>query len=274
MKNIFVKNRNWLTLTVALGIVILAAMGAAWMLRPGCQQDGGVRPLRVGMMSGWPPYMSINERGEFVGFDVDVAQLIGKKLGRPVEIIDGGSLSSLFLSLESDKIDLIFSGLDITEERRARMNMVPYVGEDITFVCAVFNGKPPAGVKTFGDLAQLPGGAVVCVEANASNAELLAFYPQITKKELRSMADMVIDVQTGKSIALIAEPRVTRRLLEKVPGLVSIDVELPEKLKMYGCGIAIKKSATQLTEQVGCLIRQLRAGGELEKLEKQWNMKE
>lgn len=228
--------------------------------------------LVIGMMSGWPPYMNIDGQGQYVGFDVDVANTVGKQLGKKVEIKDIGSLATLFLSLEQGKIDMIFSGLDITEERKRRMTLIPYVGEDTTSIYVVFYKQVPQGIKNLNDIAKI-SRAVVCVEANSTSDKLIDLYPSITKKQLKSMSDMVLDVRAGKSMAFIAEPPVARRLFKKDPELKSIQVSLPKELRIYGCGIAIKKDNEKLASSVASAIKILRSSDQLEILEKKWTLK-
>lgn len=227
--------------------------------------------LVVGMMSGWPPYMSVDERGKYVGFDVDVANALGKKLGKKVEIRDLGSLSALFFALQQGKIDIIFSGLDITQERQGRMTMVPYTGDDITFLYLVFYDQVPLGIRSLEDLEKIPD-VIVCVEANSTSEKLIDNYPKINKRQLKGMADMVFDVRSGKSRAFLAEPAVVRRLLKKEPQLTYIAVDLPKKLCVYGCGIALKKENTLLANAISGVVRDMKLQGELQALETLWNL--
>lgn len=263
------KKNKIIFFVIATLSLIIASFGA---LRWSQQKRDSKRLLRVGMMSGWPPFMSIDRDGKYVGFDVDLARLVGEQLGYEIDIIDGGSLSTLFLSLETGKIDLIFSGLDITQERCNRMNMVPYTGTETIFLCALFNKQIPPEINSFANLAQ-QSGAIVCYEANSASEELLKFYPQIPKKQLKSVAEMVLDIRTKKSTALLVEPQVARRLLKQDPELKCLTVPLPETLKIYGCGIAIKKTNNILTEMVTQAVEKLRSDGTIERLENTWNLK-
>ncbi|HBY06009.1 TPA: hypothetical protein DEG75_03620 [Candidatus Dependentiae bacterium] len=257
------------TLFAVFAALILLA-GGAWYMRSAKTAPNNA--IRIGMMSGWPPYMSIDNQGRFVGFDVDLANKLGKKLGKPVEIRDFGSLAVLFLALEQGKIDMIFSGLDITQERLGRMELVPYTGENITFIYLVFYKRVPNGINDLASLARLRD-QVVAVEPNATSDKLMDRYPTITKKQLKSAADMVLDVRTGKSTAFLVEPAVARRLLAKDPELTCISIPLPEDLRVYGCGIAIKKWNAGLLNSVMCAVKTLKETGELAALEIQWNLK-
>ena len=78
--------RRWLILA---GVLALAALAGIVFLiaRPGDDGDDvweqveetGV--LRVGMDASYPPFESVNEQNEIVGFDVDLANAIGRELG-------------------------------------------------------------------------------------------------------------------------------------------------------------------------------------------------
>lgn len=228
--------------------------------------------LTVGMMSGWPPFMSINEQGKYEGIDVDVANALGKQLGKKVVIKEMGSLSTLFLSLERGAIDIILSGLDITQERQARMNLIPYCGEDITNMYLIFYRQIPQGVSSLEDLAK-HANTTVCVEANSTSEKLIDLYPTIIKKQLKSISDIILDIRYSKSIAALAEPSVARNTFKKDPTLTYISVSLPKQLCIYGNGIAIKKENISLTNTIKEAILSLKTAGILDALEKKWNLK-
>jgi len=259
--------------TIGLSFVCAALfVGIALLMRNSTKVSPAPDTLVIGMMSGWPPFMSINEQGQYIGFDVDVANLLGKKLGKKVEVKDVGSLATLFLSLEQGKIDMIISGLDVTQERKQRLNIIPYAGDDITSEYVIFYKQVPQGIKSLEDLKQTPG-AIVCVEPNSTSEKLIDLYPSITKKQLKSMADMVLDVRMDKSTAFIAEPPVARRLFKKDPDLKFIEIQLPKQLCIYGYGIAVKKENIALATTVARVIGEMRTSGELNILEKKWDLK-
>ena len=154
---------------------------ATYFIRNSTKISSPSDTLVIGMMSGWPPYMSIDKQGNYVGFDVDIAKALGKKLGKKLEIKDVGSLATLFLSLEQGKIDMIFSGLDITQERQKRMTMIPYAGEDTTSMYVLFYNQVPQGIASLEDLAQKPN-TIVCIEANSTSEKLIDLYPYSRRK--------------------------------------------------------------------------------------------
>ena len=71
----------------------------------------------VGTTSAYAPYVSLDEQGKYVGFDIDIAEELAKKFGRSLVIKDLGSLPSLFLALKQNKIDLKDLFLRIDKDR-------------------------------------------------------------------------------------------------------------------------------------------------------------
>jgi polar amino acid transport system substrate-binding protein len=72
--------------------------------------------LIVGTSADYPPYESINEAGEFVGFDMDLARAIAEKMGVEVEFQDM-PFDSLIAALQEGKIDVVIAAMQATPER-------------------------------------------------------------------------------------------------------------------------------------------------------------
>jgi ABC-type amino acid transport substrate-binding protein len=118
----------------------------------------------VGTASGYAPYESLNEKGEYEGFDIDVAKAIAEKLGKKLVLKDLGSMPSLLVALQKKKIDSIMWAMSITPKRMSDMNMVYYHGESETNLPFIFWKKVPEDIKKIEDVAKTPN-RVICVEA-------------------------------------------------------------------------------------------------------------
>ena len=232
--------------------------------------------LVMGMMSGWPPFMSINQQGEYEGFDVDVANAVGALLNKKVVIKDFGSLSPLFLALEQNKIDMIFSGLDITQERLQKMEMVPYFGEDVISMSLLFWQTIPAEVAKIENLGLVQNPIIIFEPASGIAEKLVERIvrqsPGIVAKPIDTLATAVLELKYGKSLALLVEPLVVKCLIQKNPELKVLEVPLPQDLYVYGCGIAIKKNNSALRDCVASAIKQLKGNGTLQQLAQKWSL--
>jgi len=83
-------------------------------------------PIRVGVTPNYPP-MIFKSDGKLSGAEVDLAQLLGEALRRPVQFIElewGDQIPALL----AGKTDIIMSGMSITDARQVRINFAePYM---------------------------------------------------------------------------------------------------------------------------------------------------
>ena len=80
------------------------------------QQSG---ELVVGLSADYAPYefhADVNGQDKIVGFDISIAEKIAKDMGVKLKIEELG-FDALLGALKTGKIDLIISGMSITEER-------------------------------------------------------------------------------------------------------------------------------------------------------------
>ena len=88
------------------------------------QKDG---VLRVGVEGTYPPISYHDEAGNLTGFDVEIAQAIGEKLGVEVEFTEA-EWDSLLAAVDSGRIDTVINAVSITEERQEKYDFSkPYV---------------------------------------------------------------------------------------------------------------------------------------------------
>jgi arginine transport system substrate-binding protein len=252
----------------ALSFVLL---GVGLWFYPRTPEDPNI--LKIGMMSGWAPFMTVNKKGEFEGFDVDVALELAKRLGKKSMISDLGALSSLFVALDRRKIDIILSGLDITQERLKKINMTSYLGNNTQEYVLLFYKNIPENISCLEDLRNYPNAEIV-VEPGVSTEKYLASFNYINKKSLASLVDRVLDLQYGKSLAMLVEPQIAKQLMAKNSELKSLLVPLPPEFQIYGMGIATNKQNRELADQVEAAISAMKNDGTLKKLEQKWQLDE
>ena len=82
--------------------------------------DSNPQPLRVGMSMAFPPY-AYEVAGKLQGIEVDLARLLSARLNRELEI-KTYTFDKLIQKLEAGEIDIIMSGLSITDERKKRVS--------------------------------------------------------------------------------------------------------------------------------------------------------
>ena len=83
--------------------------------------------LRVGMEPGYMPFEMTNQKGEIIGFDVDIAKRMAKAMGVKLELVST-AWDGIIPGLITDKYDIIMSGMTLTQERNLKVAFAsPYI---------------------------------------------------------------------------------------------------------------------------------------------------
>ncbi|MDB5317665.1 MAG: Amino acid transporter substrate-binding protein family [Rhodospirillales bacterium] len=104
--------------------------------------------VRIGVVTGAPPFGMVDQQGNAVGYDLDMAALLARYLGVPAEIT---SLTppSRIPALESGRVDFLCATLGATPERaRAVMFTMPYSAFRM-----VLMAKRDSPIRDWADLA-------------------------------------------------------------------------------------------------------------------------
>lgn len=215
----------------------------------------------IGLDDAYPPMEFRNEKNELVGFDIDLANEIGKKLGVKAEFIPT-EWNGILLALQSKKFDMIISGLSITDERKKSIGFSePYVmgGQ----VIAVKSGNDT--IKTLADLkgkivgCQMGSTGQEAAEKNLKEIKELKKYGKITE----AFSELAI----GRVDAVIMDAQVGGYYISKKPGEF---VVLDEMVSEEPMGIGFRQEDKALNTEIQKIIEELKADGTLSKLSVQW----
>src|SRR5690242_6573421 len=110
-----------LALILAAGIAAFAAQASA-------------KELRVGSECTYPPFNYRSPGGELLGFDIDVAKEVIKRIGADVSFVCQ-PFDSLIPGLLAGKFDLLAASMSITDERKKSIDFsIPYRSSTAVFV--------------------------------------------------------------------------------------------------------------------------------------------
>lgn len=227
--------------------------------------------LRVGVIIGYEPFAILTSEGVLTGFDIEVAQAIGKKLNKNI-VFQDMSLAALLIALEQNKIDMVLTSLSITPERQQAYTMVHYYGQPTReFPLAFWNPgqKSLPALKTIADLVQYTTDPIA-VEPGSAQEKLLRTYTQITTKSLNSIQEIVLDLKYKKSYAALLDPEIIPTLQRQNKEIQTLLIAIPDEYQSQGAGIAINKNNTALQKEISKAITLLKQDGTIAKLEAQW----
>lgn len=222
----------------------------------------------VGTVAGYAPFVSINQQGEYEGFDVDMARAVAATMGKQLVLKDLGSMPSLFTALQQGSIDAIIWGVSITEERLQKVAMIHYQGEITSSYPLIFWESIPAGVQSIADMH----GKVVCVEPASSQEAVLCQCDGIVQLSTERVDDALLNIRYGKADAAFVEPAIAKKFKAKFPELQILDVPLATKDCVQGVGIVISKDKSALIQDVTDAVSVLKKDGTVARLEQQWGI--
>ncbi|MCC3763042.1 transporter substrate-binding domain-containing protein [Glycomyces sp. TRM65418] len=202
------------------------------------------------------------EDGEYVGFDIDLMNLLGERLDQTVEIveIDFDSIAS-GSALNAGTCDIAASGLTITEERQEAMGMSQaYYRADQALVVGA-----DSATASIEDLAEMrvavqtgsTGEAYANDNAGQFGYEVVAF---------ETMGDIASALTSGSVDASIADLATWTAMIESAPDLKL--VQTIETEEYYG--FAVQKDDTALLDEVNAMLDEAFENGTYEELYLKW----
>ncbi|MBR6329388.1 MAG: amino acid ABC transporter substrate-binding protein [Lachnospiraceae bacterium] len=223
----------------------------------------------VGFDADFPPYGYVDENGEYVGFDLDLAAEAASRIGRKVvyQPIDWNSKD---MELDSGAIDCIWNGFTMSEERLDAYEWTkPYVDNSQVIVTAA-----DSGIKSLADLS----GKILCVQADSSALEALNSEEH---QELRSsLAELMqvpeyntafMNLESGAVDAIAMDVGVAKyQIQSRNADFVILDQKLVSEL--YGVGF--KKGNTELRDQIQGALDAMAADGTLQKIAEKWEQQD
>ena len=208
----------------------------------------------VGTDAAYAPFESQNEKGEIVGFDIDVMAAIAKKAGIEVKFVNT-PWEGIFKALEQGDRDAVVSAVTITEERKQTLDFTaPYF--DAVQLIAVKEGSK---VAKFADLKKLKVGVQTGTTGDEAVTKLLG-KTSTNIKRFESTPLALKELEAGGVDAVVADNGVVIHYLANNPGgkfkQISDKEFTPEQY-----GIAVKKGNAELLAKLNEGLAGIKADG-------------
>ena len=216
---------------------------------------------RIGVLIGAPPYGSVDSQGNPIGYDMDVATLVGKYLGVPVEVTQLTPPARI-PALEAGRVDMLISTLAPTPERaRALMFTIPYSA----FQTGIY-AKKNVSIKTWADLK----GMKVGVNRGSSvEREFVNREKELGLTILRFEDDSTtMQALFSGQVQAIAGPDAQANAAMKAKG--DTETELKFVFGMQPNSMAVKKDARDLHQWLNNVIYYIKQNGELNAISEKW----
>lgn len=246
----------------ALAIATLFGASSALASGKAVERVKKAGKLVIAIDATYPPMESEGPDGKPVGFDIDFANDLAKRLGVKAEFVvvawDG-----VIAGLQSKRYDVIISSMNITEERKKQVDFVEYVKMSQLFVTK--KGLTFAGEK---DLA----GKVVAVQADTTSYEWVEQQKKAGNKikevkAFRLATDVFAAVKAGQAEVIVVDEPVGRFYAKQDAAafVVAGRAIAPEPV-----GVAVRKDDADLHKELQKHVDDMKKDGTLKKISETW----
>lgn len=230
-------------------------------------QTAEKKTFTVGFDANFPPYGYRDDNGEYVGFDLDLAQEVCNRRGWTLvkQPIDWDSKD---MELSAKTIDCIWNGFTMSEDRLDKYTWTePYVDNSQVFVVA-----KDSGIKTFDDLA----GKTVAVQTASSALEAL---DSDDCKELKASFKSLEQIPEYNTAFMNLEAKSVDAIAMDI-GVAKYQIEsrgdkfemLSEPIITEKYGIAFLKGNETLRDEVQNTLYDMLKDGKLDEIAKKWEL--
>lgn len=119
-------------LSIILSITMLLSMGTV-ALADGVDGPMQKAKIKVAISADFPPFEYYDENEELYGFDIDLMNYIGDRIGFDIEFVNM-SFDQLFPAVMGGDVDCAISAIAVTEERNNVIDYtIPYLSAKVTY---------------------------------------------------------------------------------------------------------------------------------------------
>ncbi|MEX4459152.1 lysine/arginine/ornithine ABC transporter substrate-binding protein [Haemophilus influenzae] len=228
----------------------------------GASVAASAQELTFAMEPSYPPFETTNEKGEIIGFDVDVANAICQEIQVTCKF-KSETFDALIPNLKAKRFDAAISAIDITDAR----------AKQVLFSDAYYDSS--ASYVALKGKATLESAKNIGVQNGTTFQQYtVAETKQYSPKSYASLQNAILDLKSGRIDIIFGDTAVLADMISKEPEIQFIGEKVTNK-KYFGngLGIAMHKSNKDLAAQLNKGLAAIKANGEYQKIYDKWMTK-
>jgi polar amino acid transport system substrate-binding protein len=233
-------------------------------------KDAGV--IKLVTDAKYPPFQSVNDAGEIVGFEVDLWNAIAARLNLRVDVTSV-SFDSLIPGVQSGRWDIAMEGITDNAERQKVVSFVDYGYTTSSAYVLEQNG---AGINNPLDLCGLKGSAqsgtewVGMIGKEIADACTTAGKQPPTVSEFGTSEATLLSLYSGRSDFVLTSAALAGEIQKAAPRPVKV-IAMPILPRMPS-GIAFRKDEADLGNALLLALKEVRASGDYDKIYERWTV--
>jgi polar amino acid transport system substrate-binding protein len=215
--------------------------------------------LIVGTNAEFPPFTFI-EKGEIVGFDIDIASEVSRRLHTEMQIKDM-PFDALIPELTLGQVHILAAGMSYTEERAKRALFThPYLTDDPLVILS------KERELTIDDLK----GKTVVVNEGYTADLYLSKKPEIALVRLASPADAFLALKSGRADAFVTAKNTLDAFLSTQDGAEFYWKAIDNTAE--DCSLVVSKKYPELLERIQKCLDEMAKDGTLQEIKAKWKL--
>jgi polar amino acid transport system substrate-binding protein len=223
--------------------------------------DTDKKTLTLATSADYKPYEyhdTTNGKDQVIGFDIELAQIIGKELGYTIKISDM-DFNGLIPALQSKRADLVMAGMTPTPDRKRAVDFSEIYFEEKNIIITTKKGY---NIKTLKDFE----GKSVGVQLGSIQEEAVKKIKGVMPVSLNKVPDIIQELKAGRLDAALVESTIGKGYVANNPDLQFSEFPNAEQ---NGVAIAFPKGSPHVAE-FNRVLKQMKENGKLDELIKKW----
>lgn len=217
--------------------------------------------LVLGLDATFKPMGYTNDKDEIVGFDIDVAEEVCKRMG--VKLVkESINWETKEQDLNAGRIDCIWNGMSVSPSRAEEMNLSePYMKNSMVFVVPV-----DSDAKTMDDLSK----KVIGVQNGSTAQDILNasdIADTITEQAMPTNIEALQQMELGLVDAVFLDSVVANY---EITSSGKNYIVLPDGLEEEEYAIGFRKNDHKLRDEVQKILGEMKADGTLGEISTEW----
>ena len=259
---------SFLKLTTVLLILATFVLGAC-----GKKEATGLAAIKekgqliIGLDDTFAPMGFKDDKGEIVGFDIDLAKEVAKRIGVEA-VFKPSEWSGIVFELKSKNIDVVWNGMTITEDRNKEIGFSnPYMNNNqiiVTLSGSTLNNKADLNGKIIG--LQLGSSSFNAVSAD----EISKSFKEIKKYDTN--VEALMDLEAGRIEAVVLDEIVARYYIAQKEKDTNKDLfkVLDGDFGTEEYGVGIRQEDKDLKDEIDRIIDEMKKDGSYDAIYEKW----
>jgi len=211
----------------------------------------------------YPPFSSKDASGKWVGWEIDLMDAVCKQMNEKCELVEV-AWDGIIPALTSKQIDVIWSSMSITEERKKTIDFTNMYYNTPTVIIGAKDGDKDITPE------HLKGKTLGAQVSTIHEKYLRKYYPESEIKTYQTQDEANNDLAAGRLDYVQADGSALDAFLKTEQGQACCELkgQVPDDPAILGEGVGggVRKEDTALKEKLNKALSELAKNGELQKI--------